>query len=146
MYTYTLIFYKQVAEYTYVIAIYDCIFIFKCINRTPEATNKALEEIDDECVSLLNKYNIKIGIYPNRFIPIKQDWVLGDDYVGTQYREDIDEFYERFVKQWLTNYKHIIGMVGGCCGINDYDIKFMVNHLQADFPDLVKAMQKMIIN
>ena len=87
---------------------------------------------------MLNKYGVEIGIYANNFVPISSEWEL-DATDHTETRTDINPeiYYNKFVKKWVSKYMDILGMIGGCCEINDEYIAYMYRNITNDFPNII---------
>jgi len=87
--------------------------LFNC--SSPEAITIALENIshNEGCRDLLKSSRCELGVYPNRYRPVTQDWeTLAQAPRGELTPERLVEF-ARYCAQ-----NHGVTLIGGCCGIS----------------------------
>merc|ERR1712129_404459 len=102
----------------------------------PEDISNAIANIDDDALDLMKEYKIKIGVYANGYEYIADNWSL-ETHEHTKTRKVLtpEYYYNTFVKTWLNKYP-FIGMIGGCCCMLPDHIRYIVKHIEKDFPNI----------
>eukprot|EP01083_Nonionella_stella_P001935 5559_1 len=107
---------------------------------TPESIDNALQGITDESIELLYQYNVRIGCYANGYEYVPDDWSLEThEHTKTRHIITPQYYYDNFVAKWLDTYT-FIGMIGGCCVMFPAHIKYIVDHVQEDFPNIKMSL------
>lgn len=108
---------------------------------TPESITKCFDNINDKSLGILEKYDCFLGCYPNGTCAISSDWTLQDGGYNPV-RKDIPPniLYSQFYKIWIQKYykKKRLRLLGGCCNIETEAIKYLVDNIKTEFPDLLQ--------
>ena len=120
---------------------------FNCC--TPESIDIAFKSLNKNSKNILNKNNIKFILYPNVFIDISTQHKTEQKHkvTKTKIRDDLpkQQMYQKYIKKWIHNWDNI-GIIGGCCEINDEYIKYFVNNIKKDYPNILFDSEWSVIN
>ena len=103
---------------------------------TCEDIEKCLDSINNKSFKLLDKYNIKLGVYPNGFDhfdkPPQDSNVSWVEMPTRKNYSEAEYLYQEFIKKWINNRKYgkYIRMVGGCCAVYPKHIQYIANQIK----------------
>eukprot|EP01084_Bolivina_argentea_P122527 217112_1 len=107
---------------------------------TPESIENAFHNLNSKSLTILQKYNVFMGAYPNGTVEIKTDWTLKESGYNP-IRQDLlpNILYSQFYKKWINKYYKTkrLRLLGGCCNIEPHHIKYFVSNAINDFNTLM---------
>lgn len=117
--------------------------LFNCCE--PEAITAALKRVHgsespSQLRVRLQRANVRLGAYANRFTAVPPDWTFGGTSEPQPFRTDLDPaHYGDVVRTWIKEYH--VTIIGGCCGITPDHIA----HLHDRFFDDPSTVRKTIL-
>eukprot|EP01084_Bolivina_argentea_P252472 423785_1 len=118
---------------------------------TPENVDMFFKnnKLNDKSLSMMEKYNIHFGLYPNLFVmPETLQWTY-KQCGGLQLRDMTEEhFHNEFMMNWLEQYgvRNRISMIGGCCGLMPNHMKYMIQHIYKKHSECVPDVSRQLLS